>query len=195
MTDHTLVGMTVDGGPYPRHTPAIVDALVRQGARATFFLVGFTAHVYPDEVCAVRDAGMELGNHTMNHRNLTSLTTDERRAEIVRCNEVIARVSGVRPRLFRPPWGEQLDDLPGIVDELGMEVIPVRGGTGDFHFPPVEELADRIVTTAVEGDLITLHSHVPEAAPALDIALRRLGERGVRCVAVSDIPDERRAWH
>jgi peptidoglycan/xylan/chitin deacetylase (PgdA/CDA1 family) len=64
-SNHAL--LTIDDGPHPQHTPAILDILDRHGLKAVFFLVGERAARHPDLVREIIARGHEIGNHTQTH--------------------------------------------------------------------------------------------------------------------------------
>jgi peptidoglycan/xylan/chitin deacetylase (PgdA/CDA1 family) len=100
------VALTFDDGPHPDSTPALLDALLEAGQRATFFVCGNQVDAHPGLLRAVQAAGMWIGNHSFTHAHLTGLTTGGIAEEITRTQEAVASVTGVLPVLFRPPYGE-----------------------------------------------------------------------------------------
>lgn len=100
-----MVALTFDDGPDPVHTPRILDVLASAGAQCTFFMVGRKVEAAPSVARAVAAAGHDLGNHTYRHRHLWTLPPAASAAEVDRGAAVIAAVTGVAPRYFRPPWG------------------------------------------------------------------------------------------
>lgn len=55
------VAITIDDGPTPGLTPALLEVLHRHGARATFFLLGSGVEAHPEVVAAIHEAGHEIG--------------------------------------------------------------------------------------------------------------------------------------
>ena len=70
-TKEKVIALTFDDGP-GRTTPAVLDLLKKHNIRATFFMEGSQIEDYPHIARMVRDAGMEIGNHTYNHLNFNS---------------------------------------------------------------------------------------------------------------------------
>lgn len=100
------VAISFDDGPHPRYTPMVLDALKRRGVRATFFTIGIHARAYPDLVRRARDEGHEIGNHTWTHPDLSQLTQQEADWQLSRTHELLGKVAGQPPTLFRPPYGK-----------------------------------------------------------------------------------------
>lgn len=109
------VALTFDDGPDPERTPAVLDLLAQRGVRATFFLVGERAETHPELVRRMVAEGHVVGNHSHTHAGLFPLSslrnTEE---ELHRTTESLTRITGLRPRLFRPPLrGNEPHDCPG----------------------------------------------------------------------------------
>ncbi len=97
--------LTFDDGPHPQGTPAVLEALAAAKARGTFFLVGEQVRANPALAREIAAEGHEIGLHCDRHRNLLRLTPRQLRADIDRAHESIALATGVRPTLYRPPYG------------------------------------------------------------------------------------------
>ncbi|MFE7530475.1 polysaccharide deacetylase family protein [Kitasatospora sp. NPDC057542] len=69
--------------------------------------------------------GVEINNHTINHRNLKVLDHETQREEICTQQDRLERQIGVRPRLFRPPYGEYNDDTLRAAASCGVEAVPM----------------------------------------------------------------------
>ena len=78
---------------------------------------------YPESVRALHDAGHEIMNHSSDHAHFNSLSTDEIIADLNACNDKIEAVTGVRPTLFRCPYGEYDDHVINATRSIGMEPI------------------------------------------------------------------------
>jgi peptidoglycan/xylan/chitin deacetylase (PgdA/CDA1 family) len=99
------VALTFDDGPHPQGTPAVLEALSRRGARATFFLVGEQVERRPSLAGEIVAAGHAVGLHCQRHRNLLRLGLRETHEDLERAAAVIAAATGTAPRLYRPPYG------------------------------------------------------------------------------------------
>ena len=65
-TDEPVVGLTLDDGPHPELTDAILDVLVKHEAQATFFLIGDRVVGNERVVRRIVDEGHEVGDHLMH---------------------------------------------------------------------------------------------------------------------------------
>ena len=104
-------------------TQTLIDILGKYNIKVTFFVVGEWVDKYPESVKALADAGHEIMNHSNDHAHFNSLSAEEIAADINTCNDKIQAVTGVRPTLFRPPYGEYDDHVISAVRGMGMEPI------------------------------------------------------------------------
>ena len=100
------VALTIDDGPDPAVTPAVLDLLARHGVRATFFCIGERVARHPELARRITREGHEIGNHTQHHRYVFSLFGPTAiRREIALAQASIQAVCQVVPRFFRAPAG------------------------------------------------------------------------------------------
>lgn len=95
----------------------------KYNVKATFFVVGSWVDKYPESVKALCDAGHEVMNHSNTHAHMSQLSRDEIIADVNTCNDKIEAVTGVRPTLIRPPYGEYDDNVISAIRSIGMEPI------------------------------------------------------------------------
>jgi len=99
------VALTFDDGPHPEATPEFLRLLDTAGVRATFFLLGRMAEAHPEVPAAIVAGGHEVAVHGYDHRLLVKRGPGATAADLVRATAAITRVTGVRPRFWRPPYG------------------------------------------------------------------------------------------
>ncbi|MBU3705852.1 MAG: polysaccharide deacetylase family protein [Mycobacterium sp.] len=98
------VALTFDDGPSP-YTDRLVQVLSDAGATATFFMIGNKVTANPEGARRVAQAGMEIGNHTWEHPNMTTIPAQFVPEQLSRAQEAIAAATGQTPTLWRPPGG------------------------------------------------------------------------------------------
>ena len=121
--DEKLVALSFDAAWGNEDTQTLIDILNDHGVNTTFFVVGDWVDRYPDSVRALSEAGNEVMNHSSSHAHFSSLTDREITADISACNDKIEAVTGVRPTLFRCPYGEYDDHVIRAVNALGMTAV------------------------------------------------------------------------
>lgn len=61
---------------------------------------------YPDDVKAILAAGHDLGNHSENHKNMSQLSDQEKKDELMKVHTKVQELTGYEMFLFRPPYGD-----------------------------------------------------------------------------------------
>lgn len=151
--------LTLDDGPDPEDTPAVLDALDSHGAKATFFLIGSKAAAHPDLVREIARRGHGIGNHTMTHPQYAFWRLGPRALarEIDQAASVLAGLLGAPPTLFRAPAGMRNMFLHPILRRRGLRLAgwTVRGLDG--RDTDRQRIVARLLTGARPGAILLLH--------------------------------------
>jgi peptidoglycan-N-acetylglucosamine deacetylase len=99
------VALTFDDGPHPEGTPAVLEALARESATATFFLAGEQVERHPELAGEIAAGGHEVALHCHRHRNHLVLTPGGVAEDLRRGDAAIVDATGSPPRLHRAPYG------------------------------------------------------------------------------------------
>lgn len=149
------VALTFDDGP-SESTPELLEVLREHGVRATFFQCGCHVRRLPEVARAVREGGHEIGNHTENHAALYLRGEAFVQAEVEQAQQTIETVTGVRPRLFRAPYGARWFGLRAVQGRLGLLGVMWTVIGRDWRLAP-EQVARRLVRGAENGAIFCLH--------------------------------------
>ncbi len=68
-------------------------------------------------------SGSVIENHTLDHREMPKLSLADQRREICETSQSFERTYGVRPTLFRPPYGEFNDDTRRAAADCGIRAV------------------------------------------------------------------------
>jgi peptidoglycan/xylan/chitin deacetylase (PgdA/CDA1 family) len=173
--------LTFDDGPCPGVTEAVLERLAACRARAVFFVVGRHAAAHPSLLKLVHDRGHIIGNHSYDHPIPPPRGLAAYRRQILRCQEIVLRHTGQRPRLFRAPTGKIT--LAGLVAPrlLGMQTVLWSLDAGDWQCRSATEarrIAAQVLSKVTGGDILLLHDFHPHILAILDVILPGLRERG-----------------
>lgn len=182
-----VIALTFDAAWGADKTQGIIDILNEYDADATFFLVGFWIDKYEEEVKAIAEAGLEIGNHSKNHLNMPRLNEDSIREEISSVNGRIEELTGVRPTFFRAPYGDYSNRLLTVVDELDMVGIQWSIDSLDWKGISAKEIVERVVPKAKSGDIVLFHNNSDHVLDALPLVIMGLKNKGFRFVGLSDM--------
>lgn len=181
-----MVALTFDDGP-SSDTGALLDALGRAGARATFFVVGSRISGRVATVARIAREGSEIGSHSWDHGRLTAQRS-RGMPGLVRTSLAVRRAAGVRPRLFRPPYGEWSPGVWAAARLAGMRMVNWDVDPRDWESRDPAEVASRVVSSAQPGSIVLLHDAGNGLGPAtLPPILDGLASRGLGVVTASDV--------
>ncbi|MGE9270862.1 MAG: polysaccharide deacetylase family protein, partial [Verrucomicrobiales bacterium] len=157
--------LSIDDGPHPEDTPAILDQLDDAGVKAVFFVIGEKVRQHPDLTREIVARGHELGNHTMTHPQGSMWILGPWRTwqEIQRCQETIEAVAGVRPRWFRAPVGHRNYFTHPITRALGLEVVAWTRRAYDTVDRDLERIMNRLGSDFEDGEILLIHEATPIA--------------------------------
>lgn len=190
--DPAGVALTFDDGPHPEGTPAMLEALAQADARATFFLCGEQVERNPALAAEIAAAGHTVAVHGYRHRNILRLAPSTFVDDLERGIGAIEDALGLRPELYRPPYG--IFSYPGIVEVRARGLRPLlwsrwghdwRGGRAPA------EIAAEATHDLDGGDVLLLHDadHYSEpgcwraTVAALPMVVERIRSAGLRPVS------------
>ena len=180
------IALTFDDGP-TRHTPALLDVLARQGAKATFFVTG--AQIAGDEAVLARIVadGHQLGNHGQTHRSLVGMTDAQVREEVLSVERRIQPYLGEQSRVFRPPYGEYDGQVRAVLAALGYSIMMWSVDPRDYAADDAEDLADLILEQADRDDIVLAHDTSEVTVEAMERVVVELTADGFRLVTLDEL--------
>ncbi len=136
--EEKVVYLTLDDGPDPHNTPAILEILDEYGIKATFFVLGVNAEKYPEIIQQIYEAGHVIGNHTWNHVEKDTYGSDEKFWDSVKKTEdLVYDIIGERIKLIREPYGRFLTNTKKqtMVREEGYDLLHWNVDSYDSRSP------------------------------------------------------------
>jgi peptidoglycan/xylan/chitin deacetylase (PgdA/CDA1 family) len=181
------VALTFDDGPTP-FTDRLLRILRDNDARATFFLIGNKVALDPASARRIADAGMEIGGHTWEHPNMTTIPAADIRSQLSKATQVIAAATGKAPILYRPAGGLSDDAVrteagrQGIAEIL-WDVIPFDW-INDANIPATRYM---LMTQIKPGSVVLLHDTYSSTVDLVYQFLPVLKANGYHMVTVSHL--------
>ena len=114
--------LTFDDGPNACYTPEVLEILKENEIPATFFLQGQCLAGNEEIVRRMHAEGHLIGNHTFHHVQLTKVSEEEAREEVVKTSNAIYEITGEYPVYIRPPFGEWREGLDLVVTMIPREI-------------------------------------------------------------------------
>jgi len=146
---------TLSMGQYgPRRGLArVLDVLDRFGVKATFFVPGRVAELYPEQIRDVAQRGHEIGHHGYVHENFGLLNREQQRTVLEKGLEAIQSIAGVRPVGFRTPAGDMTKDTVPLLLEMGFKYSSSMRGDDRPYFSEVDGQATPLVEIPAHWEL------------------------------------------
>ena len=181
-----MVALTFDDGPLAGCTDRILDILAQNGAKATFFIQGKQAVLYPELVARASAMGCEIGNHTYNHKDLTALSDQDVLAQIESVNELVTQITGAGCSLVRPPHGRGWRDSH-VLELVPYPLIMWSIDTKDWSTRNAAKTIDAVLDEVKDGDIILMHDVYTETVEAAQKIIPELVARGYKLTTVSEM--------
>ena len=185
--DQKYVSLTFDAAWGNEDTPELIRILEKYSVKATFFVVGAWAEKYPESVKALHEAGHEVMNHSDDHAHFNKLTSGQVTANINAASDKIEAITGVRPTLFRPPYGEYDDHVISAVRSLGVEPIQWDVDSLDWKEISAREIYSRVTKKVSPGSIVLFHNAAKHTPEALGDIIEYLLAQGYTIVPVSEL--------
>ncbi len=181
------VALTFDDGPGP-YTDRLLQILKDNDAKATFFLIGNKVAANPAGAKRIADAGMEIGNHTWEHPNMTMLPTDDIAGQFSRSNDAITAATGRTPTLWRPAGGLSDDVVRRAAGRFGLaeilwDVIPFDW-INDSNTAATRYM---LMTLIKPGSVVLFHDTYSSTVDLVYQFIPVLKANGYRLVTVSEL--------
>lgn len=122
-TEKMELYLTFDDGPIPKVTEWVLDILLKENIKATFFCIGDNIRKHPEIFQRIINEGHTIGNHSFHHLNGWKNPTIKYIDDIEKTNEEIALRLKKNNLLFRPPYGKIKKKQAQRLFEKGYKII------------------------------------------------------------------------
>lgn len=177
------VALTFDDGP-SSFTGRLLDCLEKNNAKATFFMTGTEIASFPDEVKRMKKLNCELGNHTYDHTDLTTLSAEEISEEISQVNQQLTDLTGQSASVVRPPYGSVNDSVRSLIDT---PLILWSVDTLDWKTQDVTSIIEEVMNNIEDGSVILMHDIFSTTVDAAEILIPQLIEDGYELLTVHEL--------
>jgi peptidoglycan/xylan/chitin deacetylase (PgdA/CDA1 family) len=181
------VALTFDDGPSP-FTDRLLDVLRANDAKATFFLIGNKVAANPAAARRIAEAGMEIGNHTWEHPNMTTIPAGDIPSQLSKANDAIIAATGRAPTLYRPAGGLSNAAVRQAAAALGQaeilwDVIPYDW-INDSNTAPTRTV---LMTQIKPGSVVLFHDTYSSTVDLVYQFIPVLKANGYRLVTVGEL--------
>lgn len=170
-------------------TIQILDILDKYNVKTTFFMTGGWVESYPDMVKEIYSRGHDLGNHSQNHKQMSKLTVEQQKEEIMKVSASVKELTGYDMFLFRPPYGDYNNTLINTV--YSCNYYPIQWSVDSLDWKDYG--VDSIIKTVTKhkklanGAIVLMHNGAKYTAQALEDVIKGLQEQGYTIVPISQL--------
>lgn len=187
-TAEKAVALSFDAAWGDEHTLDILDTLTRYDIRANYFVVGFWAEKHADKLKTLHDSGrVEIGTHSNTHPHMPKLSRSQMALELQTSCDIIEKAIGVRPDLFRPPFGDYSDALLEEAEKQKLYTIQWDVDSLDWKELSAADMAERILSRVQNGSIVLMHNDGKNTAQALPIIIEGLKNKGYTFKTIGEL--------
>lgn len=182
-SDKKVIALTFDDGPSPKYTNTLLDILKRENVKATFFVLGRNAELYPKILVRENAEWHEIGNHSYSHVLFTKIDEGAMQEEIYKTDQAIYHAIWEYPQVWRPPYG---GTNTWVLSTVHMPAILWSIDTLDWKTHNIVKNINSI-KNAKDGDIIIMHDIHKASVASVEDVIRELRSRGFTFVTVSEL--------
>ena len=181
--ENPRVALTFDDGP-SKNTTSLLDGLRKRGVRATFFLQGQCIEGKEEVIKQMQEDGHLIGNHTFHHVQLTKLSDEQAKQEVVSTSNAIYEITGIYTSYIRPPFGEWKKGL-----DYNVTMIPVLWtiDSRDWYTQNTPVIVNEVMKQVEDGDIILMHDCYKTSVESALQIVDQLKEQGYELVTVDEM--------
>ncbi|MBQ3415724.1 MAG: polysaccharide deacetylase family protein [Clostridia bacterium] len=173
--EKAYIYLTFDEGYEAGYTAQILDILKKNNVTATFFITSHYLNTEPELVKRMLDEGHIVGNHTVNHKSLPTLSDEKVKSEIMNLHKEIYEKFDYEMKYIRPPKGEFSERTLYISNSLGYKTVMWSFAYCDWdenNQLNEEKAKEMIINNLHNGEIILLHGNSKTNTNILDSTIK-----------------------
>lgn len=173
--------LTFDSGYEAGYTGKILEVLKENNVKVTFFITAHYLNTQPEIVKQMIDDGHIIGNHTVNHKSMPSISDEEIEKEIMKLHQAVYDKFGYEMRYIRPPKGEFNERTLKKSLSLGYKTVMWSFAYVDWNEnqqPSQEQALKTIINNFHPGEIMLLHSNSKTNSEILETIIKEAKKQG-----------------
>ena len=188
--DKKNIYLTFDEGYEAGYTPEILRVLKDNNVNATFFITAHYLNTQPELIKQMIDEGHIVGNHTVNHKSMPSLTKEEITKEVMDLHKAIYDKFGYEMKYIRPPKGELSEYSINVTNSLGYKTIMWSFAYEDWDEnkqPDEAKSKQKILDNVHNGEIMLLHGNSKTNTNILEEVIKEIKEMGYEFKSLNEL--------
>lgn len=188
-TDEKKISISFDAAWGAEDFNKIMEVLDKHNVKTTFFMTGEWVDNYPDCVKTLVEKGHDLGNHSNTHPDMTTISQEAQKEQILEVHNKVKELTGYEMELFRPPYGAYDNDVIRTCYELGYYPIQWDVDSLDWKDYDAATIISNVCNHKAlgNGSIILCHNGALHTAEALDEMLTNLENQGYEIIPISEL--------
>ena len=187
-TDKKEIAISFDDGPAVNYTPEILQVLKNEKVKATFFCIGNRIAGNESILQQMNSEGHVIGNHSYSHHFWFDMYSAKKmQDDLKQMDEEMERVTGLKPKLFRPPYGVTNPNLKKAIFKGGYTPVGWSVRSMDTVIKDENKLLSKINAGIKPGAVFLFHDTSKATLQILPEFLREVKKRGYNIIPLDKL--------
>ncbi len=187
-TTQKQIAISFDDGPARQYTPEILKLLKSNNVPAAFFCIGDRVGGHVDLLRQAIEDGHIIGNHSYSHHFWFDLfSTKKMLSDVAMMSETVKEATGLRPKLFRPPYGVTTPGMKRVMEQGGYTAIGWNIRSLDTMIKDEKKLLQKIISSLQPGAIVLLHDTSGSTLSVLPELFTEVRKRGYEFVRLDKL--------
>ncbi|MEO5996792.1 MAG: polysaccharide deacetylase family protein [Chitinophagaceae bacterium] len=187
-TDNREIALSFDDGPAPSYTPEILELLNDHKIKAAFFCIGNRINGNETLLRRLHEDGHMIGNHSYSHHFWFDLfSTREMLADLKMMDQAMEKVTGLKPRLFRPPYGVTNPNLRKAIEQGNYIPVGWNIRSMDTVIKDEKKLLTKVTKALKPGAILLFHDTSKTTLAILPSFIKQVNEKGYKIVRLDKL--------
>lgn len=187
-TNRKEIAISFDDGPVATNTNDILEILAKEKVKATFFCIGHRIKGNEDVLQQIVTDGHVIGNHSYSHHFWFDMFSSKKMLnDLKQMDDEVARVTGLQPKLFRPPYGVTNPNLAKAIKKGNYTPVGWSVRSMDTVIKDKQRLLGSICASISPGAVFLFHDTSETTIQVLPDFIREVKNRGYQIVPLDKL--------
>jgi peptidoglycan-N-acetylglucosamine deacetylase len=152
------IAISFDDGPVQNYTLQIAEILKQHQTSAAFFCIGNRINGNENIIKHLQEEGHIIGNHSYSHAFWFDLYSKKQmQHDLQKMDMAVKDVIGVKPKLFRPPYGVTTPNLASAIKNGGYTTVGWSIRSYDTVIADENKLFNKLTAALKPGSVVLFH--------------------------------------
>ena len=187
-TDKKEIAISFDDGPAMNYTPQILQLLKRENVKATFFCIGNRIAGNEHILKQIKEEGHIIGNHSYSHHFWFDMYSAKKmQNDLEQMDDEMERATGLRPKLFRPPYGVTNPNIKKAIITGGYTPVGWSVRSMDTVIKDKNKLLSKINAGIKPGAVFLFHDTSKTTLNVLPEFIQEVKKRGYEIIPLDKL--------